>query len=107
MLDEGRFREKAAGASLIVTGEGRTDGQTLWGKAPAGVAQLGAEMGIPTVCLSGALGDGYESLYGKLAGVMSVVPGPCDLGEAMAKAESWLESAAERMAHLINLRLKA
>lgn len=106
VLKEGRFREKASGAALVVTGEGRSDGQTIFGKAPVGVASLAAELGVPTVCLSGSLGNGYDKLYGHLAGLMSVAPGPASLEEAMVNAEPWLEAAAERLAHLINLKLK-
>ncbi|MDR2456634.1 MAG: glycerate kinase [Deltaproteobacteria bacterium] len=107
ILEEGGFKRKAAGASLVVTGEGRTDAQTSCGKAPAGVAALASQMGVPTVCLSGSLGDGYEKLYQIMAGVMSASPGPATLSEAMAKAEPWLAAAAERLARLLDLRLKA
>jgi glycerate kinase len=107
VLEEGGFKEKAAGASLVVTGEGRTDGQTSCGKAPSGVAALASKMGVPTVCLSGSLGEGYQKLYPMVAGVMSACPGPATLDEAMAKAEPWLAAAAERLARLVDLRLKA
>ena len=107
VLKEGRFREKVASASLVVTGEGRSDRQTLYGKAPMGVAAIASEFGVPTVCLSGALGDGCEGLYGSLAGIMSASPGPSTLQEAMANAGPWLEAAAERLARLVDLRIKA
>ncbi|MDR1922249.1 MAG: glycerate kinase [Candidatus Adiutrix sp.] len=106
VLAEGRFREKAAGASLIITGEGSSDGQTIWGKAPVGVAALGRELGIPTVCLSGSLGPGYQKMYASdIAAVMSMLPSPMGLGEAMARAEELLEDAAERLGRLLAVRL--
>ena len=72
-----------------------------------GVAAIASEFGVPPVCLSGALGDGCEGLYGSLAGIMSASPGPSTLQEAMANAGPWLEAAAERLARLVDLRIKA
>ncbi|MDR2367401.1 MAG: glycerate kinase [Deltaproteobacteria bacterium] len=105
VLSEGKFDEKAAGASLIVTGEGRSDGQTVWGKAPVGVAERGRILGVPTVCLSASLGEGYHKMYGKnVAAVMSMSPGPMGLDESMAMAGPILEDAAERLARLLSVR---
>ncbi|MDR3135227.1 MAG: glycerate kinase [Deltaproteobacteria bacterium] len=106
VLDEGQFDEKAAGASLIVTGEGRTDGQTAWGKAPAGVAARGKPLGAPTVCLSASLGEGYQKIYDKdIAAVMAMIPGPMSLERAMGEAGSLLEGAAERLARLLSIKI--
>jgi glycerate kinase len=107
VLREGHFREKAQGACLIITGEGRSDEQTVWGKAPVGVAALGKELGIPTVCLSGSLGEGYQKMYSKdVAALMSMIPYPMDLAIAMAQAERLLEDAAERLAKLISVKIR-
>ncbi|MDR2387550.1 MAG: glycerate kinase [Deltaproteobacteria bacterium] len=106
VLNEGNFDQKAAGASLIVTGEGRSDGQTVWGKAPVGVAQRGKILGLPTVCLSASLGPGYEKMYEKnVSAIMAMSPGPMSLKEAMAQAEPLLEEAAERLARLLATQL--
>ncbi|MDR1046007.1 MAG: glycerate kinase [Candidatus Adiutrix sp.] len=107
VLEEGAFRQKAAGADLIVTGEGQSDYQTACGKAPVGVAALGHELGIPTVLLSGALGQGYQDLYRHhIAGMMSLAPGPLDLDRAMAEAPQLLEEAAVRLARLLSIQIK-
>ncbi len=47
------FDDALAGASLVITGEGSLDRQTLSGKAPAGVARAAADKGIPCVAVSG------------------------------------------------------
>lgn len=49
------FREKLAGAQLVVTGEGSLDEQTLSGKAPAGVAAAARAAGVPVVAAAGRL----------------------------------------------------
>ncbi len=49
-------------ADIVVTGEGRLDGQTAFGKGPLHVARLARALGRPVVCLAGSLGAGYERL---------------------------------------------
>ncbi len=49
VLDLVRFADHLPGASLVITGEGSLDEQTLHGKAPAGVAAAAAKAGIPVV----------------------------------------------------------
>ncbi len=106
VLEEGGFRKKAAGAALIVTGEGQSDWQTAWGKAPVGVAEAGRELGAPVVLLSGSLGRGYEELYSHgIGGLASLAPGPLSLEKAMAEAGPLLTAAAERLGRLLNLNI--
>lgn len=52
---------RIAQADLVVTGEGRLDGQTAYGKSPQYVAGLAREAGKPVLCIAGKLGDGYEA----------------------------------------------
>ncbi|MGZ9585409.1 glycerate kinase family protein [Paenibacillus marinisediminis] len=85
-------------ADLVITGEGRVDGQTLRGKTPAGVAQIAKRYHVPVIVLTGSIGEGYEGLYehGVLA-VVSMVNRPMKLEEAMEAAELLLEQAAEQI----------
>ena len=53
VLDYGRFNEKAAGADLIITGEGKVDTQTLRGKAVAGVCRRAKKAGMPVMLIAG------------------------------------------------------
>lgn len=53
VLDLADFSSKAAGARLVITGEGSLDPQSLRGKAPAGVARAAARIGIPVVAVAG------------------------------------------------------
>ena len=59
-------------SDLVITGEGRVDGQTMHGKAPARVAEIAAEAGRPVFVLCGVLGDGWERL--DKTGVSAVFP---------------------------------
>lgn len=62
VADAVRLREHLRGAGLAITGEGRLDGQTQYGKTVAGVARMAREEGVPLVIVPGALGEGWESL---------------------------------------------
>ncbi len=55
MLEELRVASLLEGACLAVTGEGRLDGQSLHGKAPAGVAALARRLGVPLAVVAGQI----------------------------------------------------
>jgi len=65
------FDAALPGTRLVITGEGRVDGQTAYGKAPGEVAKRAQAAGIPTLLLAGGKGPGWESLSSM--GVTSVV----------------------------------
>jgi glycerate 2-kinase len=89
---------------LVVTGEGCTDFQTAFGKAPVGVASVAKKHGKPVVCLSGSLGPGAEDvLKHGIDALMSVVPRPMSLDECMQSGAALIEQAAERLAHLLRM----
>ncbi|MEK7248651.1 MAG: glycerate kinase, partial [Chloroflexota bacterium] len=57
-----RLRDRIRGAALVITGEGRLDGQTQYGKTVAGVARIAKGEGVPVIAVPGALGNGWESV---------------------------------------------
>jgi glycerate kinase len=54
------FDRRCRGASLVLTGEGRLDSQSLHGKACMGVAAAAAQHGVPTIAIVGSTGPGAE-----------------------------------------------
>jgi glycerate kinase len=93
---------KLSGCRLVITGEGRLDGQTRYGKVPAGVARLA--QGIPVVALVGGLGPGWEELLSLgMRAALPAVDGPTTLEEAMENAAALLENAAARCASLLDV----
>jgi glycerate kinase len=90
--------EKMAGAELVLTGEGQIDFQTVFGKAPAGVAALAKEQGIPCIAIAGSIGDDLGGLHHTgLTAVFSLCPGPVTLQEAMTKGADLLSRATEQV----------
>src|SRR5699024_11290801 len=47
----------------VITGEGKTDEQTLQGKLPFVIASMAKEYDVPTILVSGALGGDLDHLY--------------------------------------------
>jgi glycerate 2-kinase len=104
VLEAVRFAEQAQGADLVVTGEGRIDGQSIRGKTPVGVAEAARRLGIPVVVVAGTLGPGWEAVhdYGVDA-VFSIVPGVVGLPEAIRNAEEYTYRTAAQIARLLRL----
>jgi len=57
VLDVIGFDSLAEGADLVITGEGKMDGQTLKGKAPLCVLKHASKLGIPTIAIAGMISD--------------------------------------------------
>jgi glycerate kinase len=93
--------EKMAGSDLVVTAEGRLDGQSAFGKTIAGVARLAEQQGIPVVALAGEVAPGYETIYGcGVRAAFPIVDGPMDLDSALGQGARLLEKAAEAVLRL-------
>lgn len=61
-----------ADADIVVTGEGRMDGQSVHGKTPIGVAKLAKSAGKPVIAIVGSLREDYPAVYE--AGIDAVFP---------------------------------
>lgn len=98
--------EKVEGAKLVITGEGRIDGQTAQGKTPVGVARIAKAQDIPVVALAGSVGQGAEAVYEQgIDALFPVVHGAVDLPEALAKGAENLTRAARNLAAVMQLGL--
>lgn len=86
------------GVDLVVTGEGRMDWQSAFGKVPGGVALRAKKKNIPVLALVGGMGEGCDQLYGYGIDSITVTPNsPMALSEALERAEELYEDAAIRM----------
>ena len=97
-----RFDAALAESDLVLTGEGRIDDQTAFGKTAMGVAERARQMGVACICFGGgAVPEGIEALARVGAVVMPVIERPLAVEEAMAAGTAPLVRAAERTARLI------
>ena len=105
MVAESVQLEKAiVEADLVITGEGKMDRQTQFGKTPFGVAQLAEKHGKPVIGVAGTVEEGAEELYGcGFRVIMPILEKPSDLAFAIANASVLLERTGERIARMISL----
>jgi len=96
--------EKVAGASLVITGEGRIDSQTIHGKTPVGVARVAKAAGCQVIGIAGCLSDDFELVceHG-LDAVFSIVPGPMELQEALQTGAENLTSFSTNLATVLRM----
>lgn len=104
VLDFVGFREAAANAALVITGEGKTDRQTARGKLPFTVANYAGE--VPTVCLCGTFVPDPDLYSGGFDAVFSIINAPSSLEESMANTEPLLENAAYNVTGMLAALLK-
>jgi len=102
VLEAVRFSEIVKTANFVITGEGCTDFQTAYGKAPVGVARIAKSHQVPTLCLSGSLGTRYEEvLQCGISGLMNIIPRPMNLAECMTDAPELIQRATARLCQVV------
>ncbi|MER1957579.1 MAG: glycerate kinase [Solibacillus sp.] len=98
VLDYAGLDEHLENANLVITGEGKVDSQTVYGKTPLGVAQRANINGVPTIILAGSTVEGFEGLYKHgVVSVHSIINNPMSLEEAMANVGQLLISVTEQV----------
>ncbi|WP_278883820.1 glycerate kinase family protein [[Ruminococcus] torques] len=96
------FDSRLKGVSLVVTGEGATDWQSVFGKVMQGVGVHCKAHGIPAVAIVGSMGNGAEDIfeYG-IESIITTVNGIMPLSEALERAEELYLGAARRMFRML------
>lgn len=105
MLDFIGFDALLKNADLVITGEGRIDGQSVFGKVPVGVARRAKAAGnLPVVAVVGCVGPGADAVYAEgVDAIVPIVDGPITLESSMSRAEELLRQTGERLARLFAL----
>ncbi|OGS25862.1 MAG: glycerate kinase [Elusimicrobia bacterium RIFOXYB2_FULL_48_7] len=89
-------------SDLVITGEGRIDGQTVCGKTISGVLDLATKHKVPVVCVAGSVTPEAAVLYKKgVIGLFGIVPGPMKLEEALGKAGVLLYNASRNIGYML------
>ena len=89
------LRERIERADLVITGEGRLDSQTAYGKAGAGIAAIARAAGKPVIAIAGSISD-YDASSGMFDAVEASSPRAMPLEEAMRRGAELVAEAAER-----------
>ncbi|WP_433924185.1 glycerate kinase [Vreelandella sp. 21] len=86
---------------LVITGEGRLDGQSLSGKTPIGVARTAKRHGKPVIVLAGSLGEGWQACLGEgVTAAFALADGPMTLEAALPRTAELLADRCESIARL-------
>ncbi len=90
-----------ARADLVITGEGRLDGQSLAGKTPIGVSRAAKRLRKPVIVLAGSLGDGWQACFDEgVTAAFALADGPMTLADALPRTAKLLEARCESLLRL-------
>ena len=106
VLEETHFQSRIIDADLVITGEGKLDSQTIYGKTPIGVAQVAKQFNLPVIAIGGSLGEQYETVYDYgIDSVFSIMNQPTDLQYALDNGPTLLSQTAHNIARLLRLNM--
>lgn len=90
VMDVTGLEEKIKSADLVITGEGRLDGQSCMGKAPVGVARLAKKYGKPVIAFAGCVTPDAPLVneHG-IDAFFPIIPAPMTLAEAMDEKNAY------------------
>ncbi|HUG06496.1 MAG TPA: glycerate kinase [Candidatus Limnocylindria bacterium] len=99
VLDAVGFDKRLVGADLVVTGEGRIDGQSIYGKLTHAVTVAAKRRGVPVVAVAGMVGPGHEGMRAAGIEAIETLAGDsnADRDAAMRDALPRIEDAAARL----------
>lgn len=104
MIEASRLEKRIKGADLVISGEGRIDEQTVYGKTPVGVAEMAKKEKIPVIIIGGEIRGDVEALYERgVDAVVSCIDRILPRAEAMKEARKTLRQATERAMRLIKI----
>ncbi|MFD2670731.1 glycerate kinase [Marinicrinis sediminis] len=104
MSEWSRLEERIAAADLVITGEGRMDAQSLYGKVPVGIARLARPYEVPVVAFTGQMSGEMTTFQQEgLALVCPIVDRPMGLDEAIREGEALLYEASARLMETLRL----
>ena len=104
VMEETGFDDRLATADLVITGEGRIDEQTAYGKTALGVARRAAAAGVPCLAVGGGVTpEGLAALATVGALAVPVLDRPMTLEDAMSQAALLVAAAGERLARVVEI----
>ncbi len=106
VLDIIGFDKIAEEADLVITGEGRIDNQTKFGKVPVGVAKRAKLYNKPVIAIAGSVGDDIDDLYQMgIDLVLDIINKPMNLSYAMENAEKLMIDTGKTIGRFLKLKI--
>ncbi|PGL67460.1 glycerate kinase [Bacillus sp. AFS055030] len=101
VLEQLNVKEICKDADIVIVGEGRMDGQTIYGKAPVGAASC-APSNAKVIAICGSIGKGIEELYKHgIDAIFPTIPAILPIEDVMKNAFDNIERTARNIAVLI------
>ena len=98
------FEKRLKGVDLVITGEGRLDGQSIYGKTPVGVSRSAAKKDIPVIAVAGTLGSGVEKVTDHgISAYFSIIDRPAELNEIIERSPKLLADLSEQIIRTIQI----
>ena len=94
-------------ADVVITGEGKLDNQTKFGKAPFGVMNCAKKYNKPVFAIAGLLGDGYMELFDEgFDGIYPISEKTLPLEESIIRAPELIKNLGEKLGQILKERFK-
>lgn len=91
-------------SDVVITGEGKIDGQTIYGKTIMGVVNIARKHNIPVICIAGSVMPEAAVLYKKgVVGLFDIIPKPMNLQEALENAGILLYNTSRNIGYMLNM----
>ena len=98
MIELTQLENKVKGADILITGEGKIDAQTLFGKTLLGVARIGKKEGVPTIAFCGKIDWFPKKLYSEgLRAAYSIAGKSSSYEDSIKNAAIYLEKTVEEV----------
>ena len=106
VVDALDLESRLENAALVIVGEGQTDRSTVFNKAPVAVAQRARTRNIPTIAISGSLGDGYELVHEHgIDAAFSILDCCMTLEDAMSDTATLVAKATEQACRALRISI--
>lgn len=104
IIEATKLSEQLKEATLVITGEGRIDAQTIYGKTPVGVAKTAKKYNLPVIAIAGSISNDCHLVYEHgIDAVFSITPGIISLQESLNNASLYIYQTAKNIAKVIKL----
>ncbi|MGE6378930.1 glycerate kinase [Peribacillus muralis] len=101
VLEQLKVKEICQDADIVIVGEGKIDGQTIFGKAPAGVAKC-APRKAKVIAICGSVGEGSEALYNHgFTAIFPTIPAMLPIENILNGAFANIERTSRNVAALL------
>lgn len=107
VIQNTHLEQKIQKADLLITGEGKVDEQTIYGKTIVGVSTLAKKYDVPVIVIAGCTQKGYEKIYDKgVTAVFDITPINADTKTLFKNSKENLYATAKNVASIVNLQIE-